>query len=323
MFFKEKKIIVTGAAGFIGSNLTDELLSLGAEVIGIDNLYNGRLENLGNALKSKNFQYRKGDIRDLNLLIQTFEDVDIIYHQAAFTSVPQSVEIPATCNEVNITGTLNVLNAARIKDVKKIIFATSSSVYGDFPGLPKKEDAEKHPLSPYGVSKLACEGYMKVYCNLYGLDTISLRYFNAFGPRQRDSPYSGVIAIWLGRILRNEDLIIYGDGKNSRDFTYIKDVIQANLLAAKSDVLGEIFNIGAGSPINLTELAKLMLKLTNSEHLKMIYTDPRPGDIIHSFADISKAKQILGYQPQYNTEGGLREYFKWYNKEYDANLKLN
>ena len=322
-YFKEKRIVVTGAAGFIGSNLTDKLLNLGANVIGIDNLFNGRLENLDLAFKNKNFEFQKGDIRDLNFLIETFKDIDIVFHQAAFTSVPQSVKMPESCNSVNIDGTLNVLNAARKKDVEKIIFATSSSVFGDQPGLPKKEDANRVPLSPYGVSKLACEAYMQVFNTVYGLKTTSLRYFNVYGARQRESPYSGVIAIWLGRIIRNENLIIFGDGKNSRDFTYIKDVIQANLLAVESDFSGEIFNIGAGAPITLTDLAKLMLKLTNSEHLKIEYTEPRTGDIIHSFADISKAKKLLGFQPKYNQETGLKDYFKWYEKKYDINLKLS
>lgn len=323
IFFKGKKIIVTGAAGFIGSNLTDKLLELEAEVIGIDNLFNGRLENLEIALKNKNFQFHKGDIRDLNFLLDMFEGVKIIYHQAAFTSVPQSVKMPQNCNDVNVNGVLNVLNAARKKNVEKVIFASSASVYGDTPKLPKKEDMPRLPISPYGVAKLACEAYMQIYYHLYRLKTISLRYFNVYGPRQRDSPYSGVIAIWLGRIIRNEDLIIFGDGKNSRDFTYIKDVVQANLLAAEKNTVGEIINIGANSPIKLTNLAKLILKLTNKENLKIIYTDPRPGDILHSFGDISKAKSLLGYQPKYNQEDGLRDYFNWYCNKYNINLRIN
>jgi len=322
-YFKEKQVIVTGAAGFIGSNLTDKLLNLGAKVIGIDNFYNGRLENLKYASKNKNFQFQKGDIRDQSFILDICQDIDIIYHLAAFTNVPESVKMPENCNNVNVNGILNILNAARRMDVRRVIFASSSAVFGDTPTLPKREDMRRVPISPYGVSKMACESYVQVFSKLYGLSTISLRYFNVFGPRQRDSPYSGVIAIWLGRILRNEDLIIYGDGKNSRDFTYIEDIIQANFLAAESEVSGEIVNIGAGSPITLTELAKLMLKLTNSEYLKIKYTDPRPGDIIHSFADISKAKQLLDYKPKYNQEQGLRDYIKWYNKEFDANLKLN
>ena len=323
MDLKEKRIVVTGAAGFIGSNLTDSLLEQGAEVVGIDNLFNGKMENLDEAFKYDNFKFHKGDIRDLNFLLDVFKDVDIVYHEAAFTSVPQSVKMPENCNDVNVNGILNVLNAARRLDVEKIIYASSSSVYGDTPTLPKREDMRRLPISPYGVAKLACEAYMQVYNQVYGLNTISLRYFNVFGPRQKDSNYSGVIAIWLGRILRNEDLIINGNGKNSRDFTYIKDVIQANLLAANNDVSGEIFNIGAGSPISLTELAKLILKIANKENLKILYAETRPGDILHSYADISKAKRVLKFEPKYNQEHGLKEYFKWYSNKYGIKLNID
>jgi len=323
MDFHEKRVLITGVAGFIGSNLADRFLELGANVISVDNLFNGRLENLDTALKNKNFEFHKGDIRDLNFLLDLFKDIDIVYHQAAFTSVPQSVKMPDNCNDVNVNGVLNILNAARRMDVEKIIFASSSSVYGDTPTLPKREDMRRLPISPYGVAKLASEAYMQVYHQVYGLKTTSLRYFNVFGPRQRDSPYSGVIAIWLGRIIRDDDLIVFGDGKNSRDYTYIKDVVQANILAAEHDAPGEILNIGANLPITLTELGKLMLKITNKEHLNIIYTDPRPGDIIHSYADISKAMELIKFKPQYNQEQGLKDYFKWYNNKYGIDLQIH
>ncbi|MFX1314679.1 MAG: GDP-mannose 4,6-dehydratase [Promethearchaeota archaeon] len=323
MSLEDLRILVTGAAGFIGSNLTNSLLENGAEVTGIDNFFSGKLENLDEALNRKNFQFRRGDIRDLSFLLDTFRDIDIIYHQAAFTSVPQSILMPESCNDVNINGTLNILNAARIRDVEKIIFASSSSVYGDTPTLPKKEDMPRLPISPYGVSKMACESYMQIYYHLYGLKTTSLRYFNIYGPRQKDSPYSGVIAIWLGSIINNKDLIIYGDGEQSRDFTYIKDVIQANILTIKHNAAGQILNIGAGVPIKLINLAKLILKLINKEHLKVNYTDPRPGDILHSYADISLAKKIIGYQPKFNQEQGLRDYFNWYRNKFKIDLKIN
>ncbi len=322
MNIKEKRIVVTGAAGFIGSNLTDSLLEQGAEVIGIDNLFNGRMENLDEAFKHDNFKFYKGDIRDLNFLLDVFEEIDIVYHEAAFTSVPQSIKMPENCNDVNVNGVLNVLNAARRMDVEKIIYASSSSVYGDTPTLPKKEDMCRLPISPYGVAKLACEAYMQAYHKVYGLKTTSLRYFNVYGPRQKDSTYSGVIAIWLGNIIRDEDLTIFGDGNNSRDFTYIKDIIQANLLVAKQDIAGEIFNLGAGLPITLTNLAKLILKLTHKEHLKIKYTVPRPGDILHSYADISKANRLLKFEPKYNQEKGLEDYLKWYDQKYGSNLIL-
>ncbi len=315
MNYQGKRILITGAAGFIGSNLTDKLLELGAEVIGIDNLYNGRLENLKLAQENKNFKFQKGDIRDFSFLLEISKDIDIIYHQAAFTSVPQSILMPESCNSVNVNGTLNILNVARKNDIQKVIFASSSSVYGDLSTLPATELMERNPISPYGVSKLTCESYMKVYSITYGIKTICLRYFNVYGPRQRDSPYSGVIAIWLGRISRNEDLIVFGDGTTSRDFTYVKDVVQANLLAGEKNISGEIFNIGAGSPITLTNLAKLLLKLTNKPNLRINYTDPRPGDILKSFADISKAKKLLGFSAIYDQEKGLKNYLDWLEKQ--------
>lgn len=320
MEYKGKKVLVTGAAGFIGSNLTDHLLDLGANVIGVDNLFNGRKQNLQKANESEHFEFHKGDVRDLNFLLDISKEVDIIYHEAAFTSVPQSVKMPASCNDFNVTGIMNILNCARKNDIPKIVFASSSSVYGDTPTLPKKEDMRRLPISPYGVSKLACEAYMQAFHEVYGLKTVSLRYFNVFGPRQKDSTYSGVMAIWLGRILRDEPLLIFGDGEQSRDFTYIKDVVQANLLAGEKDIGGEIINVGAGNPIKLTDLANLMLKIADKEHLDIEYTDPRPGDIKHSYADISKAKELLGFDPQYDQEEGLKDYFKWYSKKYNIEL---
>ncbi|MFX1279844.1 MAG: SDR family oxidoreductase [Promethearchaeota archaeon] len=320
MNFEGKNVLVTGAAGFIGSNLTLELIKLGANVIGFDNLYNGRFENFEDILGNNSFKFIKGDIRDLSLLLELFKDIEIVYHQAAFTSVPQSIIMPDSCNDVNVNGTLNILNAARKRNVDKVIFASSSSVYGDTPTLPKKEDMPRIPISPYGVSKLACEAYMQIFYNIYGIKTISLRYFNVYGPRQQDSPYSGVIAIWLGMILSNRDLVIYGNGKQSRDFTYVKDVVQANILAAENDISGEILNLGLGSPIALEQLANLMLKMTNRRDLKIIYQDPRPGDILHSYADITKANKLLNFQPKYSQEEGLRDYFEWYSKKYNVDL---
>jgi len=322
MSIKEKKILVTGAAGFIGSNLTDSLLELGTEVIGIDNLFNGRLDNLEDARKNKDFKFFKTDIRDLSRIIDISKDIDIIIHEAAFTSVPQSLLMPESCNDVNINGVLNILNAARLNDIEKVIFATSSSVFGDLPGLPKKDDAKRKPISPYGVSKLAGESYMQAYHSVYGINTTCLRYFNVFGPRQRDSPYSGVIAIWLGKLLRDEELLIFGDGEQSRDFTYIKDVLQANLLAAEHNAPGEILNVGAGSPITLTDLAKLILKITNKANLKIKYTDPRAGDIKHSYADISKARELIKFEPKFNQKDGLINYFKWYRDKYNIDLEI-
>lgn len=306
------KILVSGAAGFIGSNLTDTLLEKGARVIGLDNLFNGRMENLGSALQNPNFTFHKADIRDFGFLLEVCEDIDIIYHEAAFTSVPQSIKMPITCNEVNVGGTLNILNAARIRDIEAIIFASSSSVYGDTPTLPKKEDMNLIPISPYGVAKLACEKYLYAYFKVYGLNTVALRYFNVYGPRQKDSTYSGVIPIWLGRIYRNENPIVFGDGEQRRDFTYIKDVVDANLLAGVAkNISGEMFNIGASSPITINKLAAIMKEVCGKEHLRVDYTDPRPGDIRDSFADITKANKILKFEPKYDIQSGLKDYIEW------------
>jgi UDP-glucose 4-epimerase len=219
--------------------------------------------------------------------------------------------MPETCNAVNVNGTLNILNAARKNNIDKIIFSSSSSVYGNTNTLPLTEDMPRNPISPYGTSKLACESYMQSFHHVYGLNTTILRYFNVYGPRQKDSPYSGVIAIWLGNIGRNEPLVIFGDGKNSRDFTYVKDVIRANLLAAEKSTAGEIINIGASSPISLNNLATLLLRLTKKPNLPIKHVEPRQGDIKHSYADISKAKKLLGFIPEYDQGSGLEDYLKW------------
>lgn len=306
-----KKILVTGAAGFIGSNLTDELLSQGATVIGYDNLWNGRLSNLSKAMANPNFEFLKADIRDMNMLLHVMEDVDIIYHEAAFTSVPQSVKMPLLCNDVNISGTLNILNAARIRDVEKIVFASSSSVYGDSPSLPKHEQMRLDPISPYGVAKQAAEAYMVSYNRVYGMNTTCLRYFNVFGPRQKDSPYSGVMAIFLNRILEEKNPIIFGDGSQSRDFTYIKDVIHANILAGNSkQAAGEVLNIASGQPIKLTKLTQIMIDSADkADMLTIEYGPERTGDIKHSYGDITKAKTILNFTASYDAVSGFKEYF--------------
>lgn len=313
--FKGKKVVVTGAAGFIGSNLTDALLSQGAQVIGIDNMFNGRMENLADALQNPHFSFSKTDVRDYDRLLYLFQDVDIVYHEAAFTSVPQSILMPQLCNDVNINGTLNILNAARIRDVKKIVFASSSSVYGDTPTLPKHEQMRLDPISPYGVAKLAAEAYMVSYHRVYGLNTTALRYFNVFGPRQKDSTYSGVIAIFLSKIFAGENPVIFGDGLQSRDFTYIKDVIKANLLAGLSDkAAGEVINIAAGKPITLIELTQIMIDASGVSGLEIEYGPVRTGDIVHSYGDMAKAQTILDYTAEYDAVSGFHEYLAEFKK---------
>ncbi len=313
-----KKVVVTGAAGFIGSHLVDALLDMGNEVIGIDNFYNGRQDNLVVAIKNPKFSLVRGDVRDFDFLLTQFRDIDIVYHEAAFTSVPQSVLMPQACNQVNVDGVMNVLNAARRNDLKKVVFASSSSVYGDTPTLPKHEEMPLVPISPYGVSKLAGEMYFRVYHKVYGLNTTCLRYFNVFGPRQRDSPYSGVIAIFFGKIARQEPLTVFGDGTQSRDFTYVKDVVNANILAATDhNSAGEVFNIAAGSPITLNDLAKTMIEVTRRNGLEIKHQSTRPGDILHSYGDVAKAKRILKYQPQYNVRTGLQDYMNYLDSNFE------
>lgn len=319
--FDEKRVLVTGAAGFIGSNICDELLKNGASVIGIDNMFNGRMENLENVQKDKNFTFYKTDVRDYDRLLHIMKDIDIVYHEAAFTSVPQSILMPELCNSVNVVGTLNILNAARIRDIEKIVFASSSSVYGDTPTLPKHENMRLDPISPYGVAKQAAEAYMVSYYRVYGLNTTALRYFNVFGPRQKDSPYSGVIAIFLSSIFQHKNPIIFGDGTQSRDFTYVKDVVKANLMAGLSkETAGEVLNIAAGNPIKLNELTKLMIELSGVEGLSIEYGPERTGDIKHSFGDIAKAKKLLHYEPDYDAVSGFKEYLDFFKNKYYPNL---
>ena len=313
MSFLEKRILVTGSAGFIGSNLVYALLEHRASVVGLDNLYNGKLENLKQAIKSSNFTFYKVDIRDYSFLMEICKDIDIIFHEAAFASVPDSIEMPLSCNTNNINGTLNILECARKNDVKTIVFASSAAVYGEISTLPMRENMNTLPISPYGVSKLACEKYLHVYSQLYGLNTISLRYLNVYGPRQDISPYSGVISKWLGMIYNNQNLIIDGDGEQVRDFIYIKDIINANLLAAtKNNISGEVFNIGTGIIISINDLAKLMINVCGKNNIKIEYTTPRPGDIREGSADIYKAKRILGFEPKYSVNSGLKDYYEWY-----------
>ncbi|MEX2757029.1 MAG: SDR family NAD(P)-dependent oxidoreductase [Candidatus Sigynarchaeota archaeon] len=308
---KDKNVLVTGAAGFIGSNLVDALLADGARVVGLDNMFNGRMENLATASTSPRFTFVKGDVRDMDFLLEAMKGIDIVYHEAAFTSVPQSVKMPQLCNDVNVGGMVNVLNAARIRDVKRVVFASSSAVYGDTPTLPKHEEMPLHPISPYGVSKMAAEAYCIAYHHVYGLETVALRYFNVFGSRQKDSPYSGVIAIFLAKIMKGENPTIFGDGKQSRDFTYVKDVVRANMLAATSvNAAGKAINVASGKPITLNELTGIMFKACKQDKLKIQYAAKRTGDILHSFADIAFAKKVLDFVPQYDAVSGFEDLVK-------------
>ncbi len=305
-----KKAVVTGGAGFIGSHLVEELVQRDYSLTIIDDLSSGKRENLSAALKNPNVKLINGSITDLPLLQKLFKDIDYVFHLAAFANVPRSVIEPRLCHDVNNTGALNVLIAAKDNKVKRVVNASSCAIYGDAPGLPKKENMPINPLSPYAVTKLAAEHYCDVFHKAYQLSTISLRYFNIYGPRQSpDSDYAAAIPKFIKMALSGKPLEIYGDGKATRDYTYVKDAVNAYILAAESDVTG-VINIGYGKAVTVNELAKLINKLTGNT-AKPIYKPPRPGDILHSLADASKAKKAFGYRPRYNLEEGLKETIRY------------
>ncbi len=307
-----KKAIVTGGAGFIGSHLVDELLEKGYHVTCIDNLSTGSAENILHLNNQKSFEFVEGSITDIALLTKVFPGTDYVFHQAAIPSVPRSIANPVATNEANITGTLNVLTAAKDCQVRKVICASSSSVYGNTPTLPKVETMVPSPLSPYAISKYTGEQYGKVFGLVYGFPVVSLRYFNVYGPRQSaKSEYAAVIPKFIARIQRNEPPIIFGDGTQTRDFTFVKDAVQANIKAAESDAVG-VYNVGTGSRISLNELVEVLLELLGKPEIKPAYTDTRKGDVKDSLADISLAK-TFGYQPEYNIRKGLEEILKTVN----------
>lgn len=303
------KAVVTGGAGFIGSHIAEELLKRGYRVSIIDNLSTGRLSNIESFSGSRKAEFVKGSIIDLPLLRKLFSGADFVFHQAAIPSVPRSVKNPRASHNVNSTGTLNVLLAARDNGVKKVVYASSSSVYGDTPALPKVEDMAPNPLSPYAISKLTAEYYCRVFQEIYGLKTVSLRYFNVYGPRQDpDSPYAAVIPLFINLALAGKSPVIYGDGEQSRDFTFVKDVAEANILAAEGDATG-IFNIGNSQRVTINHLVKMVIKLIENNMIEPVYEDVRAGDILHSLADITRARSF-GFNPKYSLEEGLAEVVK-------------
>jgi len=305
--------LVTGGAGFIGSHIVEELVSRGESVRVFDNFLTGKKENIEPFLDK--IDLIEGDIRDLALCRYVLKGVDHVLHQAALTSVPRSVEDPILTNDINISGTLNILLAAKEEGVQSFVYASSSSVYGDAPQLPKQEGMMGTLLSPYAISKLAGEHYCQVFNSLYGLNTICLRYFNVFGPRQDPlSQYAAAVPIFITKILRGKPSVIYGDGTQSRDFTYVRNVVEANVLAAKAeDAGGEICNIACHDQITVNFLIEMIKKKLNSD-IQPVYESPRPGDIKHSFADISKAREILNYEPLVSFEKGLEKTISWYTK---------
>ncbi len=302
---RNKTAIVTGGAGFIGSHLSEELANRGYRVVIIDDLSTGKKENIQKLIKQTNVEFHQGSVNHSPLLQKLFKGADYVYHQAAIPSVPRSVESPLASHETNLTGTLNVLMAARNSRVKKVVYASSSSVYGDAPTLPKNENMPPDPQSPYAVTKLTGEYYCQVFQQVYGLATVCLRYFNVYGPRQDpNSEYAAVIPKFIKRISEGQPPIIFGDGEQTRDFTFIGDVVEANLQFAENSA-GGVFNIGSGKNITINELATMVLKIIG-KHLEPVYQSPRPGDIKHSLADISKARGF-GYNPHYSLEQGLKQ----------------
>lgn len=302
---KEKRAVVTGGAGFIGSHLAELLVDKGYTVIIIDDLSTGKMSNIETLLHKDNVEFVKGSISDLSLLQRLFQNVDYVFHEAAIASVARSIENPLGTHTVNVTGSLNVLLAARDNGVKKVVCASSAAVYGDTPTLPQREDMMPNPKSPYAVHKLTMEHYCRVFTELYSLPTVCLRYFNVYGPHQDpNSEYAAVIPKFIQRVLEGKPLTIFGDGEQSRDFVFVKDVAKANLLLAESDATG-VFNIGTGESISLNTLAECILQLTG-KNIEITHKEPRLGDIRESLADISKVESF-GYRPEFSLSGGLKQ----------------
>jgi len=321
MRFEGKRILVTGGAGFIGSNLVERLLKEGAVVTCLDNLLTGSLSNILPFMDDENFTFIEGDIRDKETCDQACYGKEVILHQAALGSVPRSIEDPLPTHEINSTGFINILKAAKEAGVKRFVYASSSSVYGDHKGLPKVEENIGTHLSPYAVSKYSNELYAKVFGELYGIETIGLRYFNVFGKNQDpDGAYAAVIPKFVKAILCNGLIQLHGDGCQSRDFTYIENVLEANMCAAETtnrDAINTIFNVAYGSNMKLIDLLHLLQEKINTIHPetldpKVEHVKERAGDIKHSFADIAKAKNYLGYQPKISIEEGLDRTIAWY-----------
>lgn len=309
--FKGKRCLVTGGAGFIGSHIVEALTTLGADVVVLDNLVGGDLKNI----EPFQPQVIQGSILDDAKLAEAANGATYVFHLAALGSVPHSVEKPLEYHEVDATGTVHVLQAARNAKVKRVMYSASSSAYGERPELPKKETHAPDPRSPYAAAKLAGEAYLTAYSASYGLDTISLRYFNIFGPRQNpNSAYAAVIAAFAKAILAGKAPTIFGDGEQSRDFTFVHNAVHANLLAARQDkpLMGDVLNVACGTRVSLNQLAPMMCKLLGREDLKPTYGPERAGDVKHSLADLARIKQVIGYEPVVALEPGLDATLKWY-----------
>jgi UDP-N-acetylglucosamine/UDP-N-acetylgalactosamine 4-epimerase len=310
-----KRWLVTGAAGFIGSHLTEKLLALGQQVVAVDNLATGLLSNV-EAVRAPGLEFHEADVGDLENNRRLCEGVDYVLHQAGLGSVPRSIKTPWDSHAANVTGTLHLMTAAKDAGVKRFVYASSSSVYGDDQGLPKIESRTGRPLSPYAATKAMCETYAGVFHRCYGLSSAGLRYFNVFGPRQDpNGPYAAVMPLWFAALSKGERCVINGDGSTSRDFCYVANVVQANILAATSQhpELGcDVFNVACGQTTSLNDLYGKIRTLCGAKRLEPDYRPFRSGDILHSLADISYAKRLLGYEPTHDLDAGLKEAAAWY-----------
>lgn len=315
------RILITGGAGFIGSNLVEHLLQKPEVTLVrvLDNLATGSVKNIEEFIANPKFEFLEGDIRSYETCLQATQGIDLISHQAALGSVPRSINDPLTTNEVNITGTLHVFTAAKMNGIKRVVYAASSSTYGDHPDLPKVEDKIGNPLSPYAVTKYVNELYARVYASLYGLELIGLRYFNIFGPKQNPAgPYAAVIPLFINAVLANEPPTINGDGEHTRDFTYVANAVLANELALftqNKEALNQVYNVACGEQTSLNELFETIKSIAGSD-LAPKYGPERQGDVRHSLAAIEKAKQILSYRPVAGIREGLKATFEYYRKQF-------
>ncbi|MDI6690821.1 MAG: GDP-mannose 4,6-dehydratase [Candidatus Bathyarchaeota archaeon] len=308
------RVLITGGSGFIGSHLVDYCLNLEYETVVLDNFFSGQIKNIKQNISDKKFRLIKGDVRNPKDVEKALENIDAIFHLAAIVNIPLSIENPTLVNEVNVQGTINLLEASVKKDIKCFVYASTCAVYGEAKYLPIDEEHPADPLSPYGASKLAAEHYCKVFHKIYGLHTICLRFFNIYGPRQPSGPSGGVITTFIESIKRNRPILIYGDGNQTRDFLYIKDAIEACILALTCrDCSGKTFNIGTGTKTSINELAEELIKQANKSHVKIRHVAERKGDIKESYANIRKAQKELGFKPKFSIHEGLKELINFFD----------
>lgn len=304
---RDLMVLVTGGAGFIGSHFVNRLMNEDYKVVILDNFFAGEIGNVQHHLGSDNFHLVRGDLRNLEDVRKAVRDVDVVFHLAAIVNVPLSIEDPLLVNDVNIRGTLNLLEACLKENIERFVYVSTCAVYGEARYLPINEEHPIMPLSPYGISKFTAEHYCKIFHKIHGLKTVGLRLFNVYGPRQTEGPYSGVITQFISRLRQGKSPIIYGDGEQTRDFVYAKDVVEACMLSLSSqNCVGEIINIGTGKSTTINELAKVLIEAFGETRLKPEYTAGRAGDIRNSYADVGKAERLLGYRPRIKLEEGIR-----------------